>query len=85
MTTLPDTEYPGAMHIGIDFVDADGKRVTSCQLLEHGKSIASAAFRDNKLYHLTTVDLVNVPLFLGLCSKLMARSTPQVFRATPLP
>jgi hypothetical protein len=58
VTNAPNTQAKAnTHHVGLDFVDVDGKRVLSFQLLnEEAKAIATADFTDGKLVRFLFAD-----------------------------
>ena len=69
--------------VGLDFIAADGRRYTTCQLLKDGKAIAIANFTDGKLAgHRNTYE-ADMGSFLAACSGLLANSIPQQFSVAP--
>ena len=76
--------------IGNDFVDENGARVTSIQLVACGRgaAIATADFEDGKLTRQIATDAVErtcLGKFIEDCKTLLENSIPVTFRKTELP
>ena len=71
--------------IGLDFIAVSGKRLTSCQLIDNGKAIATAEFVDGKLSGHRALPMVDLPKFWAECSAMIAKAQPESFTAKPAP
>ena len=72
-------------HIGVDFVDANGVRLTSVQMVRNGRAVAVADYCDGKIFHQHLLPSVDLPVFLAEAERLVSNSTPITFRETKLP
>ena len=70
-------------HIAVDFVDSDGARVTSVQLVEEGKAIAIADYTNGDRGRTLALARVDLPAFLDEAQRLVENSIPVTFRAAP--
>lgn len=57
--------------IGLDFIRADGKRFTCCQLLEDGVAIGTADFLNGKLTAYGVLPSVHKENFFNKCQELI--------------
>ncbi len=75
------------LNIGCDFIDSDGVRATTIQLVNKdiNKSIATASFSNGKVTSCACIDSVNKPQFLDDAEKLIGNSIPVTFSETKLP
>lgn len=74
------------MCVGSDFINEEGERETSIQLVDkHHGSIAHAFFVDEKLYKDTCLADVDRTRFLDDCETLLDNSIPVRFNKTVLP
>jgi hypothetical protein len=74
------------INVGADFIDAEGNRVTSIQLVdkESKGAIADAYFDNEKLIKCFCCDGVDKTDFLNQAIKLMENSVPISFNKTNL-
>lgn len=75
------------LNIGCDFLDSEGNRVTSIQLVDKAtkKSIANVLYDNEKLIKCICCDRVDKSIFLMDAEKLLNNSIPVSFRETKLP
>ena len=69
------------LNIGCDFIDAEGNRTTSIQLVKkNGGAIADATYDNEKLIKCLTIDSVDKTSFLHEAGELLNNSIPVTFR-----
>lgn len=74
------------MNIGIDFLDANGIRTTSIQLVNKNRgSIADAHFEDEKLIKCVHLSEVDRTKFLDEAKNLLENSIPQSYTHLRIP
>lgn len=72
------------LHVGIDFIDSDGKRVTSIQLVDRNRgAIAIASFDNEKISKLDCLNEVDKTKFLDQAEELLNNSIPVTFTKQP--
>lgn len=67
------------LNVGIDFIDAQGERVTSIQLLRDGKSVANVGYQGDRIRRFAFVHDVCKGTFLARAAALRASIQPVSF------
>lgn len=75
------------INMGLDFIDHEGVRLTSAQMVNRdtGYAIATCDWKDEEVTRLLTIDGIDHNAFLKEARTLRENSIPQRFTKTQLP